>query len=204
MLKRYIIAELALGIVAVVVGLLLGGPMLPALGVCAVALAAQCAVFSDQYHGLVIAFGLFALLGLGICGIFSFLHVISLTGYADDSSPLSVLLAVAVFLLIQSGLSIPLEDRKDLHLLRRGISRMVLFSGLGFLGIVLTYLLSYLLYSVAVNALANGNTMQDFHYLEGIFSLAFVLTSARGVLRGFFGKESLTESIEEDRNDQTA
>ena len=204
LMKRYVVAELLLGIAAVVVGLFLGGPTLPALGLCAVALAVQCSVFSHKYHGLVFALGLFSLLGLTVCGVASFLHIISLSGYEDRSSSLWVLFAVAVFLLIQRGLSLPLEDRKDLNLLRRGVSRMILFSALGFAGIVLTYLLSYLWYSVAVNALEQGSTMQDFHYLEGVVALAFVLTSARGVLRGFFGKEPLTESIKEDRNDQKA
>lgn len=201
MLKRYIVAELLLGVAAVVIGLLLGGPILPALGVCTVALAAQCSAFSEKHYGVVIAFGLFALLGLTVSGISSFTHMIRLSGYADDSSPLTVLFAVAVFLLTQSALSIPLDDRTDLQLLRCGISRIVLFSGIAFAGIILTYLLSYLWYEIAMNALTEGNTIQDFHYLEGILSLAFVLTSARGVFRSFFGQEPLTETVKEDQND---
>ncbi len=202
-MKRYIVIELIAGGIALAVGLLLGGPVLPALGVCTVALAAQMCVFSDKHHWAIVVFGLLALLGLAGSGLSSFLYLTSLSGYANDASPLTVLLVVAGFLLLQSFLLLPLEEREDLALLRRGISRTVLFSALGFAGIVLTYLLSYLLYGSALAALLEGTTVQDFHYLEGVLSLAFVLTSARGVLRGFFGKEPLTEQNREDINVET-
>lgn len=196
MLKRYVMIELFLGIAVIAVGFVFGGSMLSALGTCMVALAAQCSVYSDKHHWAVIALGLISLFGLAVSGISSFFQLTSLSGYADSTSSLAVLLVLAVIILAQSFLSLPVEDRQDLDVLRRGISRMVAFAAIGFIGIVLTYVLSYVFYGSAVTALLEGEAMQDFHYLEGVLALAMVLTAARGVIRGFLGKERLTDGAE--------
>ena len=200
MLKYYIWIQILLGLAAVVVGLLLGGPILPAVGVCSVALAAQCAVHADRHQWAAILLGLISILLLFASSVVSFLYMTSQTAYADSVSPLSALFALAVYLLIQCFLILPVEDRNDLDLLRRGITRMIAFAGIGFVGIVLTYVLSYFLYDAALAALELGETVQDFHYLEGVLALAMAFTSARAVFRGFWGREKMKAS-QEDRNE---
>ncbi len=172
-------------------GSLFGGVVLPALGACIIGLAAQCFTCSDKHLWAVISLGLISLLTLVGTGISAFVQLTSLSRYADSSSPLTVLLILAIIILVQNFFALPLEDRSDLDLLRRGISRMVAFSCIGFAGIVLTYLLSYLLYGFVLE----GETVQDFHYLEGILALAMVLTSARGVLLSFLKKK---ENIQDE------
>ncbi len=203
-LKRYLIIELLLGVAVIAVGLLFGGSVLPALGVCMIALSAQCSVYSEKYHWAVVAFGLVSLVGLAVSGISSFFHLTSLSGYADSTSPLAVLLVLAVVILAQSFLVLPIEDRTDLAVLQRGIRRMIVYALVGFLGIVLTYLLSYVLFGSAIAAHLEGETVQDFHYLEGVLSLAMAFTGAREVFRAFWGKEPLTDGSQEENNDQAA
>lgn len=204
LLRRYVWIELIFGILVLVLGIVLGGPILPALGGCMVALAAQCSVHSEKHHWAVIALGLISLLVLAMNGISSFLHLTSLSGYADDTSPLTVLFALAVILLGQSFLALPVEDRSDLAPLRRGISVLTAFAAIGFAGIILTYILSYVLFGSAVAAHLEGETVQDFHYLEGIFALAMTLTGARAVFRAYLGREHLTDRSQEENNDKAA
>ncbi len=203
LLKRYVFIELFLGIAVIAAGFFFGGSILPAIGACMIGLAAQCAVCSDKHQWAVVCLGVFSLLALGGSGIQAFFHLTSLSRYEDSTSSLTVLLVLAVVILVQNFLALPVEDRFDLDVLRRGISRTVGFSGIGFLGIVLTYLLSYAFYGSAVSALLEGETVQDFHYLEGVFALAMVLTAAREVLRGFLGKERTFGSLQEEVQDET-
>ncbi|MBO5248272.1 MAG: hypothetical protein J6B54_03125 [Clostridia bacterium] len=205
LLKRYVIVELLVGIAEIVIGLLLGGIMLPALGICTVALAAQCVGSSDKHSWVAVGLGLISLLSLTVSGVSSFLFMTSQTGYSHSTSPLTVLLVLAVMILLQGFLALPLEDRHDLGVLRRGISRTVVFMGIGFGGIVLNYLLSYLFFDFAVSAFSGGDAMQDFHYLEGVLALAMVLTCAREILREFFVKQSPRHgALREGTNDQEA
>lgn len=196
MLKRYVVIELLFGVAVVAAGFFFPGPILPVLGGCMIALAAQCCVYSDKHHWAVVAFGLLSLLVLTVSGGMAFFHFTSLSGYEDSTSPLSVLLVLAVVILGHSSMALPVEDRPDLGVLQRGISRMTAFAGIGFVSIVLTYLLSYALYGTALAALLEGETVQDFHYLEGIFALTMALTSGRALCRAFWGKEQLTDGSE--------
>ncbi len=199
LMKRYIILETFFGVAVVVAGLFLGGSVLPALGCCMIALAAQLSAYSEQYHGLVVGFGVFSLLLLGWQTVSVFLGIVSRSGFEGATSPLTVPLVLAVVLLTHSFLTLPLEDRQDVLILRRGIHRMVIFSAVSMLGVVLTYLLSFVLYYTALSALLDGDTLGDFHYLEGVVCLAMVFTSGRSVLRAFFGKEQLkTQEVSHD------
>ena len=191
LLKRYIFVEGFLGIAVMILGALFGGVVLPALGACMIGFAAQCFACSDKHPWAVISLGLISLLTLTGTGISAFVQLTSISRYEGSTSPLTVLLVLAVVILVQNFLALPLEDRSDLDLLRRGISRMVAFSGIGFVGIVLTYLLSYLLYGLVLE----GETVPDFHYLEGILALAMILTTARGVLLSFLKKK---ENIQDE------
>lgn len=204
LLKRYVFIELFLGIAVIVAGFVFGGSILPALGACMIGLAAQCSVGWDKHTCAAVSLGLLSLLALMGSGIQSLFHITSLSRYGGSTSSLTVLLVLAVVILAQSFLVLPVEDRLDLDVLRRGISRTVGFSGIGFLGIILTYLLSYALYGSVVAAILEGETVQDFHYLEGVLSLAMVLTSGREVLRGFFEKERSTDgSLQEGNENET-
>ncbi len=203
LLKRYVIIEFLLGVAVIALGFFFQGVMLFALGTCMIALAAQCSVYSEKHHWAVIALGLFSLLGLAASGLSSFFHMTSVSRYANDTSPLTVLLVLTVIILVQSFLLLPLEDRPDLDFLRRGVSRMAIFGLIGFAAIVLTYVLSYFLYGSLVSALVEGDGMmdlhyqeQDFHYLEGALALSMALTSVRGVLRSFLGRERLSAGSE--------
>ncbi len=198
-MKRYIILETAFGVGVLVFGLFLGGSALPALGCCMIAFVAQLSAYSEKYHGLVVGFGIFSLLLLLWQAVTSFFGMVSLSGYEGATSSLWVPLVLAVVLLAHSFLTLPLEDRPDLVFLSRGIHRMVIFAAVAMAGIVLTYLLSYLLYSTVLSELMEqGNSIQDFHYLEGVLSLAMIFTSARGVFRAFFGKEQLSQEVSHD------
>lgn len=168
-----------------ILGSVLGGVVLPALGACMIGFAAQCYARSDKHPWAVIGLALFSLLALTGSGISAFTLLTSLSRYADSTSPLTVLLVLSVMTLVQSFLALPLEDRTDLSFLRRGISQTTAFSAIGFGGIVLTYLLSFVLY----NSVTEGETVPDFHYLEGVLALAMVLTAVRGVLLSFLKKK---------------
>ncbi len=198
-MKRYIILETAFGVGVLVLGLFLGGSALPALGCCMIALAAQLSAYSEKHHGLVVTFGILSLLLLLWQTVSALFGVVSRSGYEDATSSLWVPLVLALVLLAHSFLTLPLEDRSDLPHLSRGIHRIVIFSGVAMAGIVLTYLLSYLLYATVLSELMEqGNGIQDFHYLEGILSLAMIFTSARSVFRAFFGKEPLSQEVSHD------
>lgn len=202
-LKRYLWLELVLGIIATVLGFLLGGPLLSTLGSCMIALSARCSVHSGKYHGAVIALGLFSLVMLGLCALISFVHVTSLSRYAENASPLAVLFVLALFLLAQCFLLLPLENRSDLSFLRQGILVTAVFAGISFGSIVLTYLLSYVICGSALSLYADGVAVQDFHYLEGAVALAMAFTGARAVLMAYTGKEPL-ENNTEDVTDEAA
>ncbi len=202
-LKRYVLIEFFLGIAVILLGFLFGGSMLSALGACMIGLAAQCSVDSDKHVWVSVTLGLVSILTLVGSGIQAFFHLTSLSRYGDSTSSLTVLLVLAVVILVQNFLALPVEDRSDLEVLRRGISRTVGFSGIGFVGIVLTYLLSYVFYGSAVSALLEGKTVQDFHYLEGVLALAMVLTAGREVLREFLGKRQPNGSMREEIQDET-
>lgn len=197
LLRRYIWLELILGVAVFVFGILLGGPVLPALGACMIALAARSSVCAEKHHGAVIVLGIASLLMLVGNGVSSFFYMASLSGYSDKTSPLSVLFVLALIVLGQSFLKLPLEERKDLAPLCRGISLLTAFAVVGFIGIVLTYVLSYVLFDAAVAAHLEGETVQDFHYLEGVLSLAMSMTEARAVLRAYLGKEHFIHAQEE-------
>lgn len=197
LLKRSLWVELLFGLAVIVFGVILGGPVLPAMGACMVALAAQCSAGTKKFQGGAVALGIVALAALVGSGLASFFHLTSLSRYSDDTSPLTVLFVLAVVVLGQSFLSLSVEDRPELTGLRRGIRLLTVFAVIGFIGVVLTYVLSYVLFDSALSSYAEGNAVQDFHYLEGVLSLAMSLTSARGVLRAFFGKDRMIESQEE-------
>lgn len=184
-------------------GALLGGSALLALGACMIALSARCSVHSGKHHWAVISLGIFALLILVAGGLTSFTHITSVSVYENSTSPLSVLFVLAVGLLVQCFLILPLEDDSRLAFLRKEITVLAVFSGISFVGIVLTYVLSYALYGSAMNEYLDGSFIPDFHYLEGAISLAIVLTGMRGVLRAYMGKEQIGE-IREENVDETA
>ncbi len=188
-----------------ILGLFFGGCTLPALGACMVGLSAQCSAKTDKHPRIAVALGVFSLLTLGGSGVSAFFSMVSLSRYEDSVSSLTILLILAVVILSQSFLALPVEDRPDLYFLRQGISRLAVFCLVGFVGIVLNYLLSYVLYDASLSAFLEGQSIPDFHFLEGVFSFAMVLTSARGVLRAFLkGKESTDGSKGKEIQDETA
>lgn len=194
MLKRCLLIELLAGIAVMIVGALLGGSVLPSLGACMIALAACCSVRARAKRiAFSVGLGVASLLILAVCAVGSFFDMTSLSGYANDTSPLSVLLVLSVVLLGQCFLNLPVEDEPELAFLHRGIRTLVIFSGAGFLGIVLTYLLSYAIYGSAISNYLDGTILQDFHFVEGVVTLAMILTSMREILRTYLGAKQLTE-----------
>lgn len=185
LLRRYVILELIFGIAVMGLGLFFGGCTLTALGACMVGLSAQCSAKTDKFPWIAVTLGMISLLALAGSGVSAFVSMVSLSRYEDSTSPLTVLLVLSVVILVQSFLALPVEDRPDLSFLRQEISRLAVFCLVGFAGIVLNYVLSYVLYDASLSAFLEGQSLSDFHFLEGVFSLAVVLTSARGVLRAF-------------------
>lgn len=185
-------------------GLLFGGCMLTVLGACMTALAARCATKGDNPSWGTVVLGIFSLLALAGSGASAFFSMVSISRYSDSTSSLTVLMVLAVVVLVQSFLALPVEDRADLYFLRRGISEIAVFCLVGFLAIVLNYLFSYVLYEASLAAFLEGETVPDFHFLEGVFSFAIMLTSARGVLCAFLKKESTQGSEGKEIQDEAA
>ena len=209
LLKRYLWGELLLGILLVAASFFFNGVILLALGGCVMGFAAQCSAHSKGCMSAAVALGIVSLGVLVLSCVQSFFSVTSLSGYNTSASPLSVLLVLAALFLLQSFLSLPVEDRGDLDLLRRGIRVQTVFAALGLLGVFLNYLLSYFfLDSFLSNLLEQDKyysseggsapaALQDFHYIEGVIALALCITAIRSVVRAFMGKEPLSEAEKE-------
>ena len=60
----------------------------------------------------------------------------------------------------------------------------------------MTYLLSYAIYGSAISNYLDGTVLQDFHFVEGVVTLAMILTSVREILRTYLGAKQLTEGEE--------
>lgn len=230
-LKNFMWAEFCLGIVVILVGWMLGsrdsgtlfggdlfsgGTLLPVIGACMISLSAQCAAHSTKLHGVAIGFGVASLLFLAICTLNGFTYMASVSDYGNRGSSLDVLLVLAAVLLLHCFLFLPLEDRTDLAFLRRGVTVLIVFCAVGFLSILLNYLLSYMIYDSSLAVLAAQDylysleadhqeltgyvpaLLQDFHYVEGVFATAMGMTSARALFRSFVGREPMEDLKKEE------
>ncbi|MBO5222408.1 MAG: hypothetical protein J6C26_08845 [Clostridia bacterium] len=208
LLSRYLWAELILGAIVIVVGLWMGGNSLFAVGACMMGFAAQCAAHARKNYTAAVGLGVLSVLVLTLGCVRAFTFLVSTSGYDKQSSPLSVLLVLAVIFLLHSFLGLPVEDREDLVMVRHGVKVLSVFSALMLGAIVLNYLLSYVFRDMFLTGLldreeilASGGIpaaeLQDFHYLEGVVVLAVCMTAIRAVVRAFFGKEPLEEPEKE-------
>jgi len=200
--------ELLVGVGVVVCGFLMGGSILFAVGACIIGFSAQCAAHSSGCRLLAASFGVVSLLLLGAGCLQGFGLAVSTTGYEKSSSPLSVLLVLAVVFLFQCFAVLPAEDRTDLSMLTHGVRVLGVYAGMGLVGVVLNYVISYFVMGTladklnAAESYFNTGTgslpaeVQDVHYVEGVVALAIGLTAIRGVIRAFVGKEPLQEEKE--------
>ena len=200
LLKRYFWIELFFGLAVIATGMFLGGTVLLALGGCMLALSVRCFAEGVRHGWGSAAFGVVTLLYLVWIGTVSFFDMTSLSRYADQTSPLAVLFVLALVLLGQIFLSLPTEDQPYLIRLRKEITTLTVFCGVGFVGILLIYLLAFLLFGSALSAMENGGSVPDFHYLEGILALSMALAGARSVLSVFLKKKSSDEVVAEEED----
>jgi hypothetical protein len=209
LLKGYLWTEFLIGVAVIVCGFFLGGSILFAVGACTVGFAAQCAARAVKFRLAAVIFGVFSLAVLAVGCVNSFGLAVTTSGYDEGSSPLTVLLVLAVAVTVQSFALLPAEDRPDLSSVTHGVSVLRVFAVLGLLGVVLNYLISYLLmgslpshmdaldsYYAGTGSLPVG--IQDVHYVEGVVALAICLTAIRGVVRAFLGKDAVTETEKEN------
>lgn len=209
LLKGYMWAELLIGIAVIVCGFFLGGSILFAVGACTVGFAAQCASRAERFRVPAVIFGVLSLGMLAFGCVKAFGLAVTSTGYDDGSSPLTVLLVLALAVTVQSFALLPAEDRSGFSSVIHGIGTLRVFAILGLIGIVLNYLISYLLmgslpshmdvldsYYGGTGPLPVG--IQDVHYIEGVVALAICLTAIRGVVRAFLGNDAVTETEKEN------
>lgn len=194
MLKRYAWIEGIAGLAVFLLGIWTGGSSLPALGCFFLSVGICCAAKRRKRIGVTVAAAGIALLLCLYSAVLSFSYLTSVTGYSDQTSPLSVLLILSVLLLGQAFLTVPLENRTDSAGLRRWILAGAILAGVLFLSILISYFLSFWQFNhtfseyIADASAAIPDFMQ-IHYFEGAAALTVVLSGIRMLVLSFTGSE---------------
>lgn len=172
-LKRIAVAEWLTGMAVCVVGLLLGGTTLPVLGAYLASVAVMSAAARGKKGWLTVGMSVVCAVWLIAAGLFACSVYLRSSRYFALTSPLSAVFVAAVALLAQMFFRFWTEDEPSLLRFRRELSAAAIGCGGAFVGIVLTYVLSY---------------ATDAHHCECAVGLALALTGLRNVFGAVFAK----------------